>query len=195
MIETPEFDEATHTYRIAGRVVPGVTSILSTCGLIDATWFNEAARWRGTAVHRACQFDDEGDLSLESVSCEIQPYLEAWRSFKANCQWASLEIEKPFWSPEGFCGTPDRVGVLGGRPTTLDIKTSVNAYPWVGLQLAGYSLLASERLGASAGFIQRVAVCLRPDGDYNLTRFTDRRDIEVFRAAVKLAAWKKENGK
>lgn len=190
-----DFDADSHSYRVAGRQVPGVTSILAANGLIDSTWFNEASRWRGTAAHLACQFDDESDLKIDSVPAEVRGHLEGWRKFRSDTGFVPIYTEKRVWSPEGFCGTPDRIGMLGGRPSIIDLKTSASAYPWVGLQLAGYAIGAAPLMDTHPGAFQRIAVCLNGDGGYSATHFKDRRDIEVFRAAVVMAAWKKEHAK
>lgn len=190
-----DFDPASHTYKVGGRQVPGVTSILVANGLIDSTWFSDVSRWRGTAAHLACQFDDESDLKVESVPAEVRGHLEGWRKFRSDTGFVPIHIEKPVWSPEGFCGTPDRIGTLGGRPSIIDLKTSASAYPWVGLQLAGYAIGSAPLMDTHPGGFQRIAVCLNGDGGYSATHFKDRRDIEVFRAAVVMAAWKKEHAK
>ena len=162
-----DFDAASHSYKVGGRPVPGVTSILVANGLIDSTWFNDVSRWRGTAAHLACQYDDESDLKIESVPVEVRGHLEGWRKFRSDTGFVPIHIEKPVWSPEGFCGTPDRIGMLGGRPSIIDLKTSASAYPWVGLQLAGYAIGAAPLMDTHPGGFQRIAVCLSGDGGYS----------------------------
>ena len=45
-----DFDPTTHTYRFNGHVVPSVTGILKSVGLIDTRWFDKAAAWRGSGT-------------------------------------------------------------------------------------------------------------------------------------------------
>ena len=58
------FDEASHTYRIDGQVVPGVTSVLKPLtdySMVPPADLQAAADF-GKAVHRACELDDLMDL-------------------------------------------------------------------------------------------------------------------------------------
>ena len=57
MMAVIKLDRETHTYT---PNLPSVTEILRSVGLIDATWYTEEARQRGTAVHLACEYWDSG---------------------------------------------------------------------------------------------------------------------------------------
>jgi len=62
-------------YRDGERVVPGVTGIIRAAGLMDVTGFNDYARDRGTAVHKAIELYERGTLDVDSLDEVITPYL------------------------------------------------------------------------------------------------------------------------
>ena len=141
------FDEATHTYRIHGKVVPGVTTILKP--LTDFSFVKpealEAASLFGTAVHKACELDDLDFLDEEALDPALAPYLQAWRKFSTDYRAAWTAIEERVYSPtHDYAGTLDRFGkvVLPGtftpKDAVVDIKSGVALYPAVGPQLAAY---------------------------------------------------------
>lgn len=182
------FEESTHTYRYNGRVVPGVTSVLSPISDYSGVPAHalEAASLRGQAVHLACQFYDEGDLYEEGLDPVLAPYLSAWAQFRHDhdCNW--FEIEKPrYCSRMGFAGTPDRVGTIDDEPAILDIKTTASPMPAVGPQLAAYEMLAYD----TANVYCRYAVYLKPDGTYLLKRYQNPSDISVFASLLTLRTW------
>lgn len=185
-----EFVASSHRYYLDDRELPGVTSILKDAGLIDDTWFTDEARLRGTYVHAATHYLDDGDLAEESVDPRLAGYLEAYRRF--------LAVTRPTWELRehrvcdpifGYAGTLDRVGVLGstGAKVILDIKTG-GLPPSVGLQLAAY-----RRCLTNPYVYKRVALQLKADGSFSLHDCTDRRDEQRFLNALDLWNWKQEN--
>ena len=132
-----EYDEKTHTYRINGVIVPGVTSVLRSAGLIDTSWYTADCTTRGTYVHEACALFDQDRLDWKSLDPRITPYVEGWAKFRKVMPVRFDVIEKQFWNEQyGFGGTIDRAW----STTIVDIKTG--AFPdWLALQLGGYSLL------------------------------------------------------
>jgi hypothetical protein len=57
------YDDATHTYKLDGVVVPSVTQVLTAAGVIDNRWFTEEATHRGQLVHVATMLMDQGELN------------------------------------------------------------------------------------------------------------------------------------
>jgi PD-(D/E)XK nuclease superfamily len=173
-----------------GRIVPGVTKILSLVsdyagipGRILA-----AAQERGTHTHMACEFSDLGILDEGSVSAEVRPRLAAWRKFCAEYSAEWMHIEAPLYSRAfGFAGTVDRIGLIrdrsGERLVILDIKTSAKRLRAWGLQLSAY------RIAAELPDAQRVALRLLGDGTYRLDEFTDPSEDAVFRALLAVNTW------
>lgn len=180
------FDEATHTYRYNGVVVPGVTTILSP--LTDFSrvppYVLRAAADFGTAVHLACELDDLGDLDEGALDPALVPYLAAWRKFSADhdVQWDLIE-HQVHHKTMNYAGTLDRLGLVDGLTTVLDIKSSAQLYPSVGPQLAAYQQ-ASDR-----ATVQRMAVQLKGDGTYVAKTYTDPTDWPVFASLLTLRTW------
>jgi hypothetical protein len=139
-----EFDAATHTYRAGGVIVPSVTQILEAVGVVDYSYLPPATRnmalARGSAVHLACQFDDEGDLDEGALDPALLPYVLAWRAYRAEVGFVPQEIERRVHSSRyGYAGTLDRTGTNGrGDLCLIDLKTS-RAEGWVKLQTAAYT--------------------------------------------------------
>lgn len=136
------FDAASHTYSVDGVIVPSVTQVLEACGVVDYSYLPPDTRTmaltRGSAVHLATQYDDEGDFD-EASAPELLPYVEAWRRFRAETGFAPTSIEQRVYSARyGYAGTLDRIGANGrGDLCLVDVKTS-SAEGWVRLQTAAY---------------------------------------------------------
>ena len=180
------FDEASHTYRYNGIVVPGVTTILSP--LTDFSRVPphvlRAAADFGTAVHLACELDDLRTLDEDSLDPSLFPYLKAWRQFSADHEVEWELIEHPVYHKAlGYAGTLDRSGRVKGLATVLDIKSSALLYPSVGPQLAAYQQ-ASEY-----PTVQRMAVQLKSNGTYVAKTYTDPTDWPVFASLLTLRNW------
>jgi hypothetical protein len=181
------FDEASHTYRFGGHVVPGVTSILAP--LTDFSKVPpavlEAASQFGKAVHLACELDDELLLDEDQLDPALAPYLAAWRKFCEEHRVEWYEIELPVYHPTmRYAGTPDRIGMVDGQPSVVDIKTTAALYPSVGPQLAAYA--EAKNLGPRA---KRIAVQLKADGTYVAKTYTDPTDWPVFCSLLTLRNW------
>ena len=181
------FNAEKHQYLLDGVVLPSVTQVLRSVGLINFSGIDQEILNRasalGTAAHQACHYDDLGDLDESTLDHHLKPYLEAWRAFRGDMLFYS--IEQPLCHPDyGFAGTPDRIA---GK-TIIDIKTSSVVYPWTGLQLAGYSILADIPTA------RRLAVQLKPDGKYSVTEYTDRNDRACFLSCLAIYNWKFNNG-
>jgi hypothetical protein len=182
------FDEATHTYRWNGEVVPGVTSILRPLCSFDFVKSDvlAAASAFGTAVHRACELDDRNALDEEALDPELVPYLEQWRRFCADfeCEWEW--IEAPFYHRTmRYAGTVDRIGKVKRERAVLDIKTSASLYPSVGPQTAAYARAYDPDTGQS---LKRYGLRLHPTG-YELRPYTNPADWSVFCSLITLRGW------
>lgn len=181
------FDEASHTYRIDGLVVPGVTSVLAPLTNYDSVPAHvlEAAANFGKAVHRACELDDLGDLNESTLDPALLPYLDAWREFCLghSVQWEQIEAPVHHQALR-YAGTPDRIGTLRGLRAVVDIKTTAELYPSVGPQLAAY-----REAAAMPTYALRVAVQLKADGTYTKKTYTDPNDWPVFCSLLTLRTW------
>ena len=92
--DTPDkiaFEDLTHRYFLDGERLPSVTQILQASGLIDFSKIPGpillGAKARGTAVHKALHYYNEGDLDVEAFCLdfpEYAPYVQAWLTFRAE---------------------------------------------------------------------------------------------------------------
>ncbi|MDN7658479.1 hypothetical protein [Burkholderia cenocepacia] len=188
------FDEAEHTYTVAGRRVPSVTQILAP--LVDYSMVPretlERGRQLGSAVHRMTELYDLDDLDMDSLADELRPYLTAWIKFRAETGFVPETIEKRMFHPSlRFAGTPDRSGLISGRRAVIDIKKMLTLGPVIGLQLAAY-----RELFAKNGTVveDRYGLGLRADGTYRLVPYTDKSDWPVFLSLLTLRNWKEKHG-
>ena len=194
------FDDATHTYRIDGVIVPSVTQVLRLGGL-ELSFPNvpesirEAAREKGSAVHEACDFFDEEKLDwdhLREKATMLVPYMEAWKDFRFVYPMRKDETaEEIVWSKAlGVAGKLDR---RCGDEIIRDIKTSKRLSWTMGVQLAGYvALYLHGTEGVALGDplrrafvnVKREVVQLCDDGTYHVERYDDPDDLMLFTAAL-----------
>jgi hypothetical protein len=184
---TIDFDEAVHSYRLNGRVVPSVTQVLKLAGVVDDEWYDDASCLRGTYVHEATEMFDKGELDEETLDPVIVPYLGAWKAFLRESKAEIIDIEKRVVNEVyRYAGTLDRIAIVAKRLTVIDIKTG-SPEPSHQLQTAGYARCLPES-------VQRLAVYLRDDGTYKSVEHADFGDAHVFLAAVAVANWKLGHG-
>lgn len=202
-MSTLTFEPTQHAYAVDGRAVLSVTAILKLVGLVDLSRIPadvlEHKRTIGQAVHEATHYLDEDDLVPGSVDPAVQPYLEAYRRFRADKSFTPLYLETRVYHPRWhYAGTFDRLGTVpsayGGlsRGVLLDLKTGDPELACANLQTAGYleAYLQSPLPLPDVKTIDRWSVQLRADGTYRLHQYTDYRDRSVFLAAVQLANYR-----
>lgn len=193
-----EFRASDHTYWLGSRRLPSVSEVIAPLspfanGSIPSRHL-DAARLRGSAVHLACQLDDERDLEEASLDPWLQPYVVAWRDFRRLWVGELLAIERPLAdATRGFAGTPDRIArSREGRLVVVDIKTGDSA-PVHAIQLAAYAELARAEFEAGARRVQRLVVRLMPDGKFSLIEHKTGSDWNVFLAALSLWKWRESH--
>jgi hypothetical protein len=185
-----EFDEGIHLFQLDGRPVPSITQCLVSAGLIDTQWFTDYCRDRGSAIHKACHYMDENDLDPDFLDSSLVGFLDAWMLFcqQHNCQWT--DIETPVYSvPLQIAGIPDRIGVVDGLPSIVEIKSGL-IYPVHGVQLA-----LQARMARPVDLLNRYSVRLKENGNYELHEFKSRDDLKVGLAALTITHFKRRNGK
>jgi len=166
--------------------LPRVTSILKNAGLIDTAWFTDEGRDRGTALHAAAQFLDEGDLDWKTVDPTVLPRLRQYQRFLDEVKPTILAIEEEVTNAAlQYVGHLDRRVIINGDEGILDLKSAFKA-PWQSLQISLYSNCFSRPM-------KRWTLHLS-DERYQLIEHTDRRDWAVAKAAITIAAWRKQNG-
>lgn len=184
------FDPGPHKYTLDGVTVESVTEVCSP--LISFEGIKpgviEYAADRGTKVHTACEYYDRGVLDEEALDPALVGYVEGWKKFCADVRPKWILLETPLGSRKHrVAGTMDRYGNVFGETTVLDIKTTSELSPAVGVQLAGYKLLLEE-----AGYVvqRRVAIQLRPDGTYRRRDYTKDIDTRAFLALLTVRNWR-----
>lgn len=182
MMNEIDFNAETHTYTVNGEILKSVTTIIKEAGLIDTRWFNEAACWRGSAVHEAVFFDIHEDLDVDHLHDIVRPYVNAWLKFKNDTKFRPLKslCESRCYHPYyKYAGSPDLVGFLNGSIALIDIKTG--ECPTAGIQTVAYSIFPT----IMACSPKRFSLRLRPDGTYRLNPHADKNDLSIFLDALK----------
>lgn len=184
------FDEAEHKYTLNGIVVPSVTQVLQTLHSFAGVpeHILKAAQERGTAVHLACQYWDEGDLDEDNLHPSLRGYLDAWRKFTDDKRPKWSMIEHKGYHPLGFAGTCDRFGLIDDNEWSVDIKTSIQSHPVWGIQTAAYNNMYGKPNA------RRGTVRLRPDGTYKFDQWTDPSDWPTFVSLLTLNNWRNKHG-
>lgn len=195
VIERVDFDARIHRYQVKGRVVPSVTQVMKP--LSDAVYRTvdpavlAAKAAFGTAVHACTEYLDRDELDEESVAPEWKPYLDAYRAWRTQVQPDIKKIEWRLGSPK-YAGTIDRMVEIDGDPWIVDIKTTSELHPMVGVQLAAYEALAMGALHTHRRF-RRAALQLKPDGSYRFQEFKDFQDEICFSALLSIYYWSEKH--
>jgi hypothetical protein len=192
-----------HVYSVKGERVPGVTSVLAAERLIDARFFTEESRHRGTAVHAAVEQDERQILDEAFLDPRILGYLEGWRAFVRDKTYktatlpilgdlAFLAEVRMLSKVLGVAGTADGIGTMKGITglTLVDVKSGVPS-PATSLQTAAYAALFHELTGQIIA--ARYAVEVRANGTYRLHRYQDMSDIHVFKSILNLHRWRQRH--
>jgi hypothetical protein len=187
-----EFDEASHTYRLEGIILPSITQVLGAVGITHDDFYDEASRVRGTAVHRACWFLTENDLDWKTVSPGIEPYVRAYERFLKESGFKAIWCEKAMAHPHlQFAGTPDLYGTWDGKdkPIVLDIKTGE---PGAGAkaQTAAQAILCRDNGFPVTG---RGALRLTKEGTYKVIPYDDPEDEAAFMCALTVVHYRRNH--
>jgi hypothetical protein len=124
MEESPEleFNEELHRYQFRGSILPSVTGILKDEGFIDASFYTEYARDRGSYVHKAIEFWEENILDEDTLDTVLEPYVDAWKRFRRESRYEPEIIERPMINiPLLYCGKPDSIGTFPSGSMTRGV--------------------------------------------------------------------------
>lgn len=200
MSAQPTFEEASHTYRVDGQIVPSVTQILHRLSaeayrFVDKDLMEDAALL-GTAAHKMIELDLRDDLDPDTLSDGLQVYYTAWQNFRQLSGFRMVLSEQRVYSARyGYCGTLDLAGWLNGRFAIIDAKRTAQVPRTAGPQTAAYSLALCEQQPdlfeqpGSNPDADRFALHLRADGTWRLVPFTNKSDLRVFLACKTLNDW------
>lgn len=192
-----DFDEEAHAYYWQGVRVPNVTSILGRLDEEDLARIPPAvleyARLRGTMVHKACEFYDQGRLNESSIDPQIAGYVAGWKRFRAETGYVPELTEYRFYNETlGYAGCLDSMGKFRGGWAILDRKTGA-PLPSHGPQLAAYQ--HAPMPDDSRRAFRRFAIQLTSDGDYKVHPYTDSADWRVFVSLLNVNEWRTKHGK
>lgn len=170
---------------------PSVTEVLKLAGLINDQWFTEHSAWRGSVVHKCCEYEDFEDLDEKSVDERVTGYLEAWRKFKRETGYQPVSNESVVRNDTlQIIGRLDGVGEMrDGTFAVVDRKTGAVSKS-TALQTAAYTACLERPL-----LYRRFAVALKPDGNYSMIEFKRddyRRDLQRWTCARVVAELRKE---
>lgn len=185
-----EFDPVGHVYRLNGKRIVSVTQVLDILDPFICTDGGAAAA-RGTTVHLACDYHDEGTLDESGVPEELLGYLRAYQRFRRECPFDVIDMEVAICHPVHlYAGRIDRVVTMGGKLTVLDLKSG-SERPTHPLQVAAYA----EGYKAVTGQRVRQAGCvyLRSDGTYSVRWQQGPNDLWTFLAALRVMKWRETN--
>ena len=159
------FDEATHTYTVDDRIIPGITEILTKTGIIPYMGPDVSARDEGSMVHKAIEIELEGNLDRESaewllgyVDCAMG-WLERTRHRDKVCGVEYLVYHGVL----GYATKIDAVIIDEGLTTLVNWKTG-NVYPWHAIQ-AEAEMAAYRAKNPDVHSIKHIGVYLVNDKD------------------------------
>jgi len=190
-----EFDEATHTYRLAGQVVPSVTQIVRAVVPGAHTGATEWHMQRGTMVHKALALLVHGRLDWASVDPMIEGFVRAGQACLDDVwpgRTGALTELRMADDKRGFAGTADLLFHAGRQRVLVDWKSSYG--PQAELQLGGYVSLIECELERWSKVDQAYVVELREDATYKLEPFNPARCRALFLAALTIYGWGREAG-
>ena len=186
------FEEASHTYRLDGLIIPSVTTLMKPLseayyGGIDAKVLGRAAD-RGTSVHSAI------DLYCRFGIIDIEPELEGY--FEAFKAWFKDYDVKPYATETRtynksllYAGTVDMSCSEKGVDTLADFKTTAG----FSSMLCGVQLEAYDRAQESHGvkYQNRAIIQLKKDGTYcRHTEFPPRTECwRVFTSLLNVSGF------
>jgi hypothetical protein len=164
-VSTLTFDEATHTYRVDGRIVLSVTQILKVVfpdvyAGIPLEILDRKARL-GTAVHKVIELYLRGCLDWNSIHPEVQPYFDSWLEWWLDfASPGRFLVEQKFHCQSGdYCGSIDFETPEDSRdfePGVTDWKITTTKLPVHALQVTGYAHAKGHKRGG--------CLYLKPDG-------------------------------
>jgi len=180
--KTYTFDEETHTHRIGGQKVPGITTVIDP--LYDWSGIPkhilEAAKQYGSAVHKVVELYCTDSLDVEVLDPSLRPVLTAFPQWLKDYGFNKSDfiVELPMGDPAlRYAGIPDLI--LDGK-LIVEIKSRAFNQLSDPLQLVAQENLWIKNSGARTKYEHRVLE-IRQDGSYKYTKANDKQSWPRFR--------------
>lgn len=167
-----EFDEASHTYRLDGLIVPSVSAIMEPLSRAKYSGISERTLGRaadkGTAVHNC--IENWIKFGIEDIPPEHMGYFQAfkdwWNEFRPVVVGSEIRVCHPLMR---YGGTIDLVAYIADELTLVDYKsTYVISDMTCGVQLEAYA----QALGSMGVKVQRKKILhLKKDGCYDIREY------------------------
>ena len=180
---------------------PRVSTILKDMGLVkpypEGVPAVEWGRARGTAVHLAIRYLEEGCLDETTLHPDVRGPVRAYQAFKRETGYQPEAFEEAVaHAGLRFRGTLDSRGALGRMPTILDFKCSKQPdLTAAAYQLAGYSVALAHTINSTAPrYVHessllwggKALVIQLGDESYRVHDVTSLEAADIFEAAVKV---------
>ena len=177
------YTEEPHKYVVNGVEYPALSTFMKDMGLysydkVPKHLLDKAARL-GKAVHRATHLLDIDELG--SYDDKIQPYIDAYNSFKNDVKPTFLEYEESVASrPLKLATTLDRVAKINGVVSDVEIKTtSAIMKDNVAIQTAGHKYIYNS-MDKPHKIKKRYVLWLKGNGKYKLIPQKSGVDEQLF---------------
>lgn len=181
------FDDVLHEYRTeAGVIIPSVTQVLDSVGLVDYDAVPgktlERKRQIGDAVHYAARLYLQNDLDWSTVQSSWSGYLMAVLNFIEENEFEAEGVEQSgIYVANGMpvAYTWDLLGRMKGikHRVLVELKCAYREEPSWKYQTSAYEMTIPKEKGE---YIARVAVQLKKDGSYKPYLYENPRDRDRF---------------
>jgi len=162
------YDDRLHAYYLDEVRVPSITQMLTADGEINATWFTEESRVRGTAVHDLAARFALGALERDEYEGAYRGYFLAHVEAMKLLRPEVLHVEIPWCHRRyRFGGRLDLVVRLYGALSVVELKSG-DRLPWHGVQTALQAMLVEQETGVPATSVRRYGLHLKADGRFKL---------------------------
>lgn len=192
-MDTVEYDDPTHTYRVNGVVFPSVSTVLGMFADFSRVPKDvlEYKRKIGKATHKAIELYEATTLDVDSVDPTVMPYLESYIKFQTMKPFQVVAAEQIVYSKKHrIAGRLDFNVVFDGSPDIwqIDAKCVAQMAPETALQTSAY-VACWEEMGRDK-IKRRGGLQLQPDGSIaKLFPYKDKSDFQVYLNALNLYRW------
>lgn len=193
------FDEATHSYLVDGKKLPGVTTILKVVNPDQYAGIAEdvlqRASERGSNSHHMVALEVRDRLDLAALTGHLVPNYDAWTQFCFDfgfrCEYSELVLVSRKY---GYCGIIDMIGQLPKHKRKpgrwqVDLKFTAAEPHLVGPQTAGYNIAACETIPGYDLKTPRGCLWIRGD-QYRFIECNNPLDYAAFLSARTIVNWR-----